>query len=52
MTIPKVMGNWDQMILLSGRNISQDFTITDGWRMYYGNRIPNDLNFYSLPSII
>jgi redox-sensitive bicupin YhaK (pirin superfamily) len=25
---------------LSGRNISQDFTIKDGWRMYHGTNIP------------
>lgn len=25
---------------LSGRNIGQDFTIKDGWRMYHGERVP------------
>nr|WP_319492556.1 pirin family protein [uncultured Desulfobacter sp.] len=25
---------------LAGRNIGQDFTIKDGWRMYHGQRIP------------
>lgn len=25
---------------LKGRNIGQDFTIKDGWRMYHGNTIP------------
>ncbi len=25
---------------LSGRNIGQDFTLKDGWRMYHGDRIP------------
>jgi quercetin 2,3-dioxygenase len=25
---------------LSGRNIGQDFTLKDGWRMYHGTRIP------------
>ncbi|MEM9856555.1 MAG: pirin family protein [Bacteroidota bacterium] len=25
---------------LSGRNIGQDFTIKDGWRMYHGSNIP------------
>lgn len=25
---------------LSGRNIGQDFTIKDGWRMYHGEKIP------------
>lgn len=26
--------------LLRGRNIGQDFTIRDGWRMYHGQRVP------------
>ncbi len=26
--------------LLKGRNIGQDFTIKDGWRMYHGSTIP------------
>jgi hypothetical protein len=26
--------------LLAGRNIGQDFTIKDGWRMYHGRKIP------------
>ena len=26
--------------LLRGRNIGQDFTIKDGWRMYHGQRVP------------
>ncbi len=25
---------------LSGRNLGQDFTLKDGWRMYHGRRIP------------
>jgi quercetin 2,3-dioxygenase len=25
---------------LRGRNIGQDFTIKDGWRMYHGNQVP------------
>ena len=25
---------------LEGRNIGQDFTIKDGWRMYHGDRVP------------
>ncbi|MCK5370870.1 MAG: pirin family protein, partial [Cyclobacteriaceae bacterium] len=25
---------------LEGRNIGQDFTVKDGWRMYHGDRIP------------
>lgn len=25
---------------LSGRNIGQDFSIKDGWRMYHGDRVP------------
>ncbi len=25
---------------LAGRNIGQDFTIKDGWRMYHGERVP------------
>lgn len=25
---------------LSGRNLGQDFTLKDGWRMYHGERIP------------
>ncbi|MFA5328896.1 MAG: pirin family protein [Prolixibacteraceae bacterium] len=25
---------------LSGRNIGQDFTVKDGWRMYHGEKIP------------
>ncbi len=25
---------------LSGRNIGQDFTIKDGWRMYHGEKVP------------
>lgn len=25
---------------LSGRNIGQDFTVKDGWRMYHGQKIP------------
>ncbi|NJN41787.1 MAG: pirin family protein [Flammeovirgaceae bacterium] len=25
---------------LSGRNIGQDFTIKDGWRMYHGSKVP------------
>lgn len=25
---------------LSGRNIGQDFTIKDGWRMYHGDKVP------------
>lgn len=25
---------------LTGRNIGQDFTIKDGWRMYHGERVP------------
>ena len=26
--------------LLEGRNIGQDFTIKDGWRMYHGSKVP------------
>ncbi len=29
-----------QPSLLKGRNIGQDFTIKDGWRMYHGDSIP------------
>ncbi|WKN33285.1 pirin family protein [Porifericola rhodea] len=25
---------------LSGRNIGQDFTVKDGWRMYHGSKVP------------
>ncbi|MDZ7605482.1 MAG: pirin family protein [Cyclobacteriaceae bacterium] len=25
---------------LAGRNIGQDFTVKDGWRMYHGSRVP------------
>ncbi len=25
---------------LGGRNIGQDFTLKDGWRMYHGARVP------------
>ncbi|MBN2806101.1 MAG: pirin family protein [Prolixibacteraceae bacterium] len=25
---------------LKGRNIGQDFTVKDGWRMYHGNQVP------------
>jgi quercetin 2,3-dioxygenase len=25
---------------LSGRNIGQDFTVKDGWRMYHGHKVP------------
>ncbi|MCK5369991.1 MAG: pirin family protein [Cyclobacteriaceae bacterium] len=27
-------------VSLEGRNIGQDFTVKDGWRMYHGDRIP------------
>lgn len=27
-------------VTLSGRNLGQDFTVRDGWRMYHGRRIP------------
>ena len=27
-------------VSLAGRNIGQDFTIKDGWRMYHGSRVP------------
>ena len=33
----------DQMgpaVSLAGRNIGQDFTIKDGWRMYHGSSVP------------
>lgn len=36
-------GNENQGIdfqLLQGRNVGQDFTIRDGWRMYHGTNIP------------
>ncbi len=29
-----------EKLLLKGRNIGQDFTIKDGWRMYHGDTIP------------
>jgi len=37
---PKGNGKLAPDTPLTGRNIGQDFTIKDGWRMYHGNRIP------------
>ncbi|MBI1307690.1 MAG: pirin family protein [Bacteroidetes bacterium] len=37
---PKGNGNLEPAASLAGRNIGNDFTIKDGWRMYHGSRIP------------
>lgn len=37
---PKGNGELGPKASLSGRNIGQDFTIKDGWRMYHGDKVP------------
>ncbi len=37
---PKGNGSLGPESSLQGRNIGQDFTLKDGWRMYHGSRIP------------
>jgi redox-sensitive bicupin YhaK (pirin superfamily) len=37
---PKGNGEMGPAASLEGRNIGQDFTIKDGWRMYHGDKIP------------
>jgi quercetin 2,3-dioxygenase len=37
---PKGNDNLGPAVSLAGRNIGQDFTIKDGWRMYHGSSIP------------
>ena len=37
---PKGNENLGPDVPLSERNIGQDFTIKDGWRMYHGNKVP------------
>lgn len=37
---PKGNGKLGPDASLTGRNIGQDFTIKEGWRMYHGDRIP------------
>ncbi|MBQ4822756.1 pirin family protein [Aquimarina sp. MMG016] len=37
---PKGNGKLGPDASLEGRNIGQDFTLKDGWRMYHGTRIP------------
>jgi len=37
---PKGNGKLGPNASLQGRNIGQDFTIKDGWRMYHGSKIP------------
>ncbi len=37
---PKGNGKLGPDASLQGRNIGQDFTIKDGWRMYHGTKIP------------
>lgn len=37
---PKGNANLGPDASLAGRNIGQDFTIKDGWRMYHGDKVP------------
>ena len=37
---PKGNDKMGPAVSLSGRNIGQDFTIKDGWRMYHGQTMP------------
>ena len=37
---PKGNGEMGPNESLAGRNIGQDFTIKDGWRMYHGEKVP------------
>lgn len=37
---PKGNGEFGPATSLAGRNIGQDFTIKDGWRMYHGDKVP------------
>jgi quercetin 2,3-dioxygenase len=37
---PKGNGAFGPDASLAGRNIGQDFTIKDGWRMYHGEKVP------------
>jgi len=37
---PKGNGKLGPNASLAGRNIGQDFTIKDGWRMYHGTKVP------------
>jgi hypothetical protein len=37
---PKGNGELGPNASLSGRNIGQDFTLKDGWRMYHGDKVP------------
>ncbi|WP_281987515.1 pirin family protein [Aquimarina aggregata] len=37
---PKGNGKLGPEASLNGRNIGQDFTLKDGWRMYHGSKIP------------
>lgn len=37
---PKGNDNLGPKASLAGRNIGQDFTIKDGWRMYHGSKVP------------
>lgn len=37
---PKGNDKMEPAVSLEGRNIGQDFTIKDGWRMYHGKAIP------------
>jgi len=37
---PKSNGNFGPDAPLTGRNIGQDFTPKDGWRMYHGTKVP------------
>ena len=39
-TYPKGNDNLGPKASLAGRNIGQDFTIKDGWRMYHGSKVP------------
>lgn len=37
---PAGNGDFGPAVSLAGRNIGQDFTIKDGWRMYHGSKVP------------
>ncbi len=37
---PKANAEMGPDASLAGRNIGQDFTLKDGWRMYHGDRVP------------
>ena len=37
---PKGNEHLGPAVSLAGRNIGQDFTVKDGWRMYHGSRVP------------